>query len=104
MIAAFFQFGLAGEWVRVIVIAGVWLVGQLLENNVLAPRFIGDRIKLHPVWLIFSVLAGGTLFGIIGVIVAIPAAATLGVVVRFTVELYRKSGFYLQGHIHSYKS
>lgn len=68
-----------------------------IEGNFLSPRFIGERIGLHPVWIIFALLAGGTWFGFLGILVALPSAAIIGVLVRITLEWYRTSKFYL-GH------
>jgi predicted PurR-regulated permease PerM len=80
----------------------VVLTGQFLEGNVLAPKLVGDSIGVHPVWLIFALLAFGSLFGFVGLIVAVPVAAALGVLLRFAVSLYRGSSLYTdlpQDHI-----
>ena len=53
------------------------------RRNILTPKLIGDRIHLHPVWVIFALFAGGTLFGFVGVLIAVPAAAVIGVLIRF---------------------
>ena len=77
--------------------AGILLVfgvGQFLEGYVLTPKLVGDKIQLHPVWVIFALMAGGSLFGFVGVLVAVPVAAVLGVVVRTLVEYYKKSSFF----------
>ena len=58
------------------------VLGQFLEGNVLTPRLVGDRVRLHPVWIIFALLAMGNLFGFIGLLLAIPVAAAAGVVVH----------------------
>lgn len=75
-------------------VAGVFLFGQLIESNVLVPRLVGHSVDLHPVWLIFAIMAFGSLFGLPGVLVAVPVAAALGVVVRFALSRYRASGLY----------
>ncbi len=73
---------------------GVFLVGQFLEGNILSPKLVGESVGLHPVWLIFALLAFGSLFGFTGLIVAVPLAAATGVILRFAVARYRTSGLY----------
>jgi len=79
---------------RIAVVAAIFVVGQILEANVLTPKLVGDRVRLHPVWVIFGVLAGGALFGFVGVLLAVPVSATIGVLVRFSVARYRASPLY----------
>jgi len=88
---AFLQFD---ELWRVIVIAAIFLVGQVLEGMVLTPKLVGDRVRLHPVWVIFAVLAGGSLFGFVGMLVSLPVAAMIGVLVRFGISQYLSSALY----------
>ncbi len=76
-------------------IIGIFLVGQVLEGYVLTPKLVGDKVGLHPVWIIFALLAGGSLFGFLGVLVAVPVAAVIGVFVRHIVAWYKKSPVYL---------
>jgi predicted PurR-regulated permease PerM len=83
-----------GTWTEVFVVCGIFLVGQLVEANFLTPKLIGDRIHLHPVWVIFALFAGGTLFGFVGVLIAVPAAAVIGVLIRFALTRYRTSTLY----------
>jgi len=83
-----------GNWTEVLVVCGIFIVGQLIEANFLTPKLIGDRIHLHPVWVIFALFAGGTLFGFVGVLVAVPAAAVIGVLIRFALTRYRGSTLY----------
>jgi predicted PurR-regulated permease PerM len=83
-----------GEWTEIVVVAGIFAVGQLAEANILTPKLIGDRIHLHPVWVIFALFAGGTLYGVVGVLVAVPAAAVIGVLARFALARYRASSLY----------
>lgn len=83
-----------GTWTAVFVVVGVFLFGQTVEANILTPKLVGDRIHLHPVWVIFALLAGGRLLGLVGVFVSVPAAAVLGVVARFALERYRASALY----------
>ena len=73
----------------------VFILGQILEGSLLTPWLVGDRIGLHPVAVIFAVLAGGQLFGFIGVLLALPVAAVLMVLVRYWLGRYLASGFYL---------
>lgn len=83
-----------GTWTSVLVVLGIFAVGQLTEANVLTPKLIGDRVHLHPVWVIFALFAGGTLYGFVGVLVAVPAAAVIGVLARFALARYRASSLY----------
>ena len=78
----------------VIKVAVVFLIGHLLEGNVLSPKLVGDRVGLHPVWIMFALLAGGSLFGFVGVLVAVPVAAVGGVIVRHLLARYRESALY----------
>ncbi len=89
---AFLQFD---EGWRIAIIAAIFVIGQLAEGMFLTPKLVGDRIRLHPVWVIFAVLAGGTLFGFVGMLIALPAAALIGVIVRFGISQYLKSQVYL---------
>lgn len=82
------------DWTMVSTVMLVLFIGQMLEGNVLTPNLVGDRIGLHPVWIIFSLLSGGVLFGFFGLICAIPVAATIGVFIRFVIKSYLKSNFY----------
>lgn len=74
----------------------VFGIGQLMEQMVLTPLLVGDAIGLHPVWVIFAVLAGGALFGFIGVLLALPVAAAIAVVVRYGAKRWRASRLYLE--------
>jgi predicted PurR-regulated permease PerM len=89
---AFFQYD---SWTMVAVVAGIFLVGQAVEGNVLTPKLVGDRIGLHPVWVMFALLAGGSLFGFLGVLLAVPVAAAIGVLIRFALGRYLDSAYYL---------
>ena len=82
------------EWIGVGKVAAVFLVGQTLEGNFLSPKLVGDRVGLHPVWIMFALLAGGSLFGFTGVLIAVPVAAVLGVIVRHFLARYRESDLY----------
>jgi predicted PurR-regulated permease PerM len=83
-----------GTWGRILVVVGIFAFGQLVEANILTPKLVGDRVHLHPVWVIFALFAGGTLFGFAGILLAVPAAAVIGVLVRFALGRYRASGLY----------
>jgi len=85
------------DWSSVGIVGGIFIIGQTLEGYLLIPYFVGDRIGLHPVWIIFALLAGGVLYGFVGILFALPVAAALGVLLRFGLEHYLKSPFYL-GH------
>ncbi|MBZ0227843.1 MAG: AI-2E family transporter [Bauldia sp.] len=82
------------DWIWIAVTATLFVVGQLLEGYVLQPYFIGGNVGLHPVWLMFALFAFGFLFGFVGLLVAIPAAAAIGVLVRYGLSRYLDSPFY----------
>ena len=93
LIAALVQYG---DWTHVLLVVGIFTVGQLLEGYVLVPQLVGDKIGLHPVAVIFAVLAGGYLFGFLGVLLALPAASVILVVLRYLAERYRQSDLYME--------
>lgn len=78
-------------------LAAIFLFGQFLEGNVLQPKLVGEKVGLHPVWLMFALLAFSSLFGFVGLLVAVPAAAAMGVMVRFAVSRYLMSDMYRGG-------
>jgi len=82
------------DWMPIAIVAGVFLTGQTAESYVLTPKLVGERVGLHPVWLIFALMAGGSLAGFTGVLLAIPVAAIIGVLVRFGLAEYLKSALY----------
>ena len=92
VIAALVQSG--GDWSLVAMVMGVFVVGQMLEGYVLTPRIVGDRIGLHPVAVIFAIMAGGQLFGFLGMLLALPIAAIANVLLRFAHERYTQSRLY----------
>lgn len=92
---ALFQFW--GDWLSIGLVAGIFIIGQVMEGNVLTPKLVGSSVGLHPVWLIFALSVFGTLFGFVGMLVAVPVAAAIGVVARFGIANY-KSGRLYQGH------
>lgn len=79
---------------RIGAVCGVFVLGQLMEGYFLTPRLVGSRVGLHPVWIIFGMLAGGALFGFVGVLLALPVSAVIGVLVRFAVQQYLESELY----------
>ena len=83
------------HWQGVAIVAGVFISGQLLEGYVIYPRFLGDRVELHAVWVIFALFAGGAAFGFLGVLLAVPVAAAIGVLARFWLRRYLTSPLYL---------
>src|SRR6185312_11825845 len=83
------------HWRGVMVVVGVLVVGQILEGYVIYPRFLGDRVELPAVWVIFALFAGGAAFGFLGVMLAVPVAATIGVLCRFWLRRYLASQLYL---------
>ena len=92
---ALFQFW--GDWVWIGLVAGIFAFGQMIEGNVLTPKLVGDSVGLHPVWLIFALSVFGSLFGFVGMLVAVPVAAMIGVVARFGIDQYKQGGLYLGG-------
>src|SRR5271155_2966870 len=82
------------DWTLIVIVAGVVLVGQFLEGNVLAPYLVGHSIGLHPVWLMFALFAFGYLFGFVGLLLAVPLAAATGVLIRFALQRYLVSPYY----------
>jgi predicted PurR-regulated permease PerM len=83
------------NWISIAVVIGIFLVGQFIEGNVLGPKLVGDRVGLHPVWLIFAMFAFGYLLGFVGLLIAVPLAAAIGVLFRFGLSRYYASPFYL---------
>ena len=81
-------------WPPVAIVAGIFGVGQLVEGNFLTPKLVGDKVGLHPVWVIFALLAGGSLLGLVGMLLAVPLAAVIGVLVAFAITRYRASVLY----------
>ncbi len=79
---------------QVALVAVVFGIGQIVEGNVLTPKLVGEKVGLHPVWVIFALMAGGSLVGFTGVMLAVPIAAIIGVLVRFGLAQYMKSALY----------
>jgi predicted PurR-regulated permease PerM len=91
VIAALVQFG---DFVHVALVLGVFAIGQVIESYWLTPKLVGDRIGLHPVAVIFAIMAGGQLFGFLGVLLALPVAAVANVLLRYAHERYTHSRLY----------
>jgi len=84
------------EWRLPLEAIAVVSIGLFLDGNVLSPRLVGASVGLHPVWLMFALFAFGALFGFVGMIVAVPVAAAMGVMLRFLARRYRASDYYLR--------
>jgi len=83
-----------GEWWVVGLVVAIFIAGQLVEGNFLTPYLVGGQVGLHPLWLIFALSAFGSLLGFVGLLIAVPAAAAIGVLVRWGLRQYQKSGFF----------
>ncbi|WP_367249118.1 AI-2E family transporter, partial [Pseudomonas sp. SB113] len=82
------------DWIMVAAVAGVFFVGQFIEGNILQPKLVGKSVGVHPVWLMFALFAAGALFGFVGLLLAVPIAAAIGVLVRFAIGRYLESPLY----------
>ena len=85
------------QWPWILVVAGIFFAGQMIEGYILQPRLIGRSVGLHPVWLMFALFAFGYLFGFVGLLIAVPAAAAIAVLIRFALDRYLASPLY-HGH------
>jgi predicted PurR-regulated permease PerM len=81
-------------WMPIAIVAAVFILGQVVEGNFLTPKLVGESVGLHPVWIIFALLAGSALFGFVGLLLAIPATAVVGVGVRFGLDRYLASAYF----------
>lgn len=93
LIAVIFQFQ---DVIHTVLVLAVFAVGQSLESMILTPKLVGDKVGLHPVAVIFAVLAGGQLFGFLGILLALPVASALNVLVGYMHQRYRGSELYLK--------
>jgi len=82
------------DWRRIALVVAIFLVGQFIEGNIVSPKFVGERVGLHPVWLIFAMFAFGYLFGFVGLLVAVPLGAAIAVLLRFGLRQYFASPLY----------
>jgi len=89
---ALFQFW--GDWGSIALVAGIFMAGQFVEGNFLTPKLVGNSVGLHPVWLLLALSVFGALFGFVGMLVAVPLAAAIGVLARFATEEYLKGRLY----------
>lgn len=89
---ALFQFW--GDWISIGLVAAIFVLGQVAEGNFLTPKLVGNSVGLHPVWLIFALSVFGALFGFVGMLVAVPVAACIGVLARFAIAQYKDSRLY----------
>ncbi len=89
---ALFQFW--GDWLWIAAVAAIFFSGQFIEGNILTPKLVGSSVGLHPVWLLFALSVFGSLFGFVGMLVAVPVAAAMGVLARFGVEQYKQGRLY----------
>jgi predicted PurR-regulated permease PerM len=85
------------EWIWIVAVVAIFLIGQFIEGNILVPKLVGESIGLHPLWLMFALFAFGYLFGFLGLLLAVPLAAAVGVLVRFAVDRYLHSPIYKNG-------
>ena len=92
VILALTQYGCSVELLEVV---AVFALGQFIEGNFLTPKLVGENIGLHPVWVMFALLAGGTLLGLLGMLIAVPLAAIIGVVLKIWLKNYHQSQIYL---------
>ena len=83
------------DWTMIAIVAAIFVVGQFLEGNFLTPKLVGESVGLHPVWLMFALFAAGYLFGFVGMLVAVPIAAAIGVLLKFAISVYMESKVYL---------
>ncbi|ENN91786.1 AI-2E family transporter [Bartonella schoenbuchensis] len=84
------------DWSRIVIVMVVFFIGQFIEGYILQPKLVGSSVGLHPVWLMFALFAFGSLFGFTGMLVAVPASAAIGVLVRFALHTYLNSQMYSQ--------
>ena len=92
---ALVQFLPSNDWPMIAIVFAIFVVGQFLEGNFLSPKLVGDRVGVHPVWLMFALFAFGLLLGFVGLLLAVPLAAAIGVLSRFAIKTYRNSALYL---------
>ncbi len=85
------------EWGAIGAVLGIFIVGQIIEGNFLSPKLVGDSVGLHPVWLMFALFAFAYLFGFVGMLLAVPLAAAIGVLARFSIAQYMASDIYSGG-------
>jgi predicted PurR-regulated permease PerM len=82
------------DWKRIVIVIAIFLVGQFIEGYIIAPKLVGERVGLHPLWMMFAMFAFGYLFGFVGLLIAVPLAAAIAVLFRFGLRQYLASPFY----------
>jgi predicted PurR-regulated permease PerM len=82
------------DWTFIVVVITIFVAGQFIEGNILSPKLVGQAVGLHPVWVMFALVASGSLFGFVGLLLAVPLAAAIGVLVRFGLRRYLSSRLY----------
>ncbi len=80
----------------VIYVIAVFAIGQFIEGNFLTPKLVGKSVGLHPIWVMFALLSGGVLLGFLGLMIAVPTAAVIGVFLQYALKNYRQSNLYLE--------
>ncbi|PVA06545.1 AI-2E family transporter [Thalassorhabdomicrobium marinisediminis] len=88
----------ATNWLRIGIVGAIFAFGQFFEGNILTPKMVGNSVGLHPVWLILALSVFGSLFGFVGMLVAVPVAAVIGVLMRFVIAEYKRGQLY-KGHV-----
>ena len=88
------------DYTQIIIIMAIYQFGQIVEGNFLQPKLVGDRVQLHPVWVMFALFAFGALFGFAGALLAVPVAAAIGVIARYSVARYQTSPLYLGDRVY----
>ena len=83
-----------GEWTLPLTVLAIFALGQFAEGNFITPKLVGDAVGLHPLWILFALMAGGSLLGLLGVMIAVPVAAVLAVILDFAATQYRASSYY----------
>ncbi len=92
IIIAITQYG--GNIPQIALVAGVYVFAQILETAILVPKLVGEKVGLHPVWVLFAVFAGGELMGMVGIFIAVPVAAVAAVVARWALAQYKASDYF----------
>ncbi len=89
------QFG--GDYVSLSMVAGLYILGQTLEGYLWIPKLVGESVDLHPVWVMFALMAFGSVMGLTGMLIAVPVAASVGVLARYAISRYKMSEYYISG-------
>jgi predicted PurR-regulated permease PerM len=92
------------DYTKIGLVCGIFVFGQLIEGNVLTPNIVGNKVRLHPVWLLFALIASGYLLGFTGLLISVPLAAVIGVLVRHAIQSYYESPMYKGEGNHEHKT